>query len=119
MIQPPMDWPGTIPEYLVYHALVRKKIDFEYQSSKMGGRLERGGSVLDFWIPSYNLAINIASVYWHYGRPEARISDQLQREALEAQGIRIVYIDEEDVLRNASYYVDEALQGIDHSRMRR
>lgn len=113
----PEFWLGTIPEYLVYQALTRLGVEFDYQSRQMGGRQERGGAVLDFYIPDYNLGINVASIYWHYGRPEQVANDQLQREALEAQGIRIIYIDEADVLRNAFWYVQEALKGIDHSQM--
>ncbi len=114
-----VDWEGTAPEYLVFMALTRLKVDFEYQSSKLGGRQDRGGAVLDFFIPELLLGINIAGKYWHYERPGIMASDQLQREALEAQGIRVVYIDEEDVMRNALYYVQEALIGNDHSLMAR
>ncbi len=118
-IEVPLDWVGTIPEYLVFVALTKLGIEFEYQSSKMGGRMEKGGSVLDFYIPDQNLGINIASMYWHYQRPEGLINDQLQREALEAQGIRVVYIYEDAALRNARWYCEEALEGRDHSLMAR
>lgn len=113
--QAPADWMGTYPEYLVYQQLVRMVINFDYQSSQLGGRSERGGLVLDFYIPSLSLALNVQSTYWHYGRPEARQADRIQREALEAQGLRVVYLDEEDLIRNAKYYVTEALEGRDHS----
>ncbi len=115
----PIDWIGTIPEYYVYRALIQLGYEgrFEYQSSKMGGRQERGGAVVDFFIDELNLALNVASLYWHYQRPEGLRNDQLQREQLEAMGIRMVYIDEEAVLRNARWYVQEALNGNDHSLM--
>jgi len=113
--QAPPEFPGTLPEYLVYVELTRMKIEFEYQSSQLGGRQERGGSVADFYIPSLGLILNIQSLYWHYGRPEARQFDRLQREQLEAQGLTVVYLDEEDLLKNARYFVSEALNGIDHS----
>ena len=83
----------------------------------MGGRSERGGIIADFFIPEYNLIINVASVYWHYARPGAIANDQMQRATLESQGIRVIYIDEEDALSNPIYYVKLALQGIDKSRM--
>ena len=114
--QVPNDWPGTLPEYLVYQVLTRMQIEFEYQSSQMGGRQERGGAVIDFYIPSLNMGINVASLYWHYSRPSARLADELQREQLEAQGIQMIFIDEEDIYRNANYYVKEALELRDHSR---
>ena len=115
MVQVPPSFPGTLPEYLVYQQLTKKGIEFEYQASEMGGRQERGGAILDFYIPSLNRGLNIQSTYYHYGRPNARLADRLQREQLEAMGIQIVYIDEEDIYRNAAYFVEQALQGIDHS----
>ncbi len=114
-IQAPSDFPGTLPEWLVYNELTRMNIEFDYQSSQMGGRQERGGAVVDFMIDSLGLAINVNSTYWHYGRPGARQADRLQREQLEAMGITIVYVDEEDLLRNARYYVQAALRGEDYS----
>jgi len=122
-IELPLGWPGTRPEFLVYRALeglgYKAGLDFDYQSSQQGGRSERGGSILDFYIPSLNLGINVQSVYWHYGRPEQVMRDEFQRESLEAQGIRVVYLDENDILRNARFYVQQALQGNDFSRMTR
>lgn len=114
----PANWIGTKPEYAVYLALIKIGVAFDYQSSKMGGRLARGGSVIDFWIPSLNLAINVMGEYWHYERGTLG-HDQLQRAALESQGIRVIYIDEKDALTNALYFVQEAIKGIDHSRMTR
>ena len=116
-IETPLDWPGTRPEYAIQWALIRLKIGFEFQSSKLGGRQERGGAILDFFLPEYNLAINIQSFYWHYGRPGAIASDLLQREALEGMGIKVIWIDEDDALRAPLYYTQEALKGNDFSKM--
>jgi len=116
-IEAPSNFPGTLPEFLVFRELTRLRIEFEFQSSQLGGRQEKGGAILDFYIPSMNLGINIMSHYWHYGRPEGIVNDKLQREMLLASGIDIVYVDEEDLLRNAKYYVTEALAGNDYSRM--
>ena len=115
----PVDFPGTLPEWLVFRELTRLGEEFEYQSSKLGGRQERGGVVVDFWIADRNLALNVASQYWHYGRPEGILNDKLQREALLAMGLEIIYLDEEALLRNARYYVEAALRGEDYSRMAR
>ena len=35
---------------------------------------------------------------------------------IEGMGLTVIYIDEDDALRNALYYVQEAIRGIDHSR---
>ncbi len=120
-VQIPEGFPGTTPEWLVYQALTQLGYkdgeDFDYQSSEQGGRAERGGSVLDFYIISLNLCINIQGTYWHYGRVGQTANDVLIRESLESQGIRVVYLDEDDVMRNARYFVEEALKGNDYSRM--
>lgn len=112
---------GTEPELAVYRTLIKLGYEgrFEFQSSMMGGRLERGGAVLDFYIPERGLAISVLGEYWHYGNPERVAQDKLQRIMLEGQGIKVVYIDAEDVLRNPTYYVREALEGRDHSIMMR
>lgn len=94
-VLPPLDWPGTRPEYLVFLALeglgLKEGTDFQYQSSQQGGRMERGGAVLDFFLPALQLGLNVASLYWHYGRPERVLNDRLQRESLEGAGIRVIY----------------------------
>ena len=113
----PPSFPGTLPEWLVYNELTKRKIDFEYQSSQLGGRQVRGGAVIDFFIIDLNLGINIQSLYWHYQNWTAKVNDALQREQLEAMGMTVVYIDETDVERNPSFYVGEALKGNDFSRM--
>jgi len=119
ILEPPADFPGTRPEWAVWWALTKLGYDFDYQSSQMGGRQERGGAILDFYLPEYNLGINIQSLYWHYGRPEGLRNDRLQREMMESMGIRITYIDEEDAIANPIYFVKEAIKGNDFSRMSR
>jgi len=113
----PGDWVGTAPEYYVYWALTKLKVNFEYQSDVIGGRAERGGAVLDFYLPDYSLGINVQSVYWHYARPNQRINDAINRLQVEGTGIILIYIDEENAESNPIYYVQEAIKGIDHSRM--
>ena len=118
---PPASWTGSKPEWAVYSALVQLGYepgrDFTYQASVLGGRLEYGGAVLDFVIPSLSLAINVQSIYYHYEDITARRRDALARTAVEGLGIRLIYIDEEDALANPVYYVEQAIMGIDHSRM--
>ena len=79
--------------------------------------MSRGGAIIDFYLPSLGMAINVQSTYWHYNRPENLLNDKLQRAALEGAGLVVIYIDEEDALSNPFYYVDEALRGIDQSRV--
>jgi hypothetical protein len=119
--EPPADWIGSRPEFAIWWALLRlgMKDRFSYQTARMGGRLTKGGAVLDFFIPEFNLAINVQSTYWHYATTSQRMAGELQRAQLEGMGINIIYIDEEDALRDPLYYVKEALEGRDHSRMAR
>ena len=117
--EPPDSWPGSRPEWFIFRALEALKVDFTYQSNRMGGRLDKGGAVLDFFIPSLGLGINVQSLYWHYGRLGGAVSDNLQRIALEGQGIVMIYIDEESAISNPIWYTQEALQFRDHSQMTR
>ena len=113
---PPNEWPGSIPEWYIFRALEALKVDFSYQSSRMGGRLDKGGAILDFFIPALNLGINVQSTFYHYGRTESVVNDNLQRIALEGQGIQMIFIDEEDAIANPIRFTQDALRGIDHSR---
>lgn len=117
----PSSWAGSEPEWAVYQALIKlgyqEGKDFSYQSPIMGGRMEYGGAVLDFVIHSVGIAINVQSIYYHYAEQRTRQHDEMIRLAVEGMGIKLIYIDEEDALSNAVYFVKEALMGIDHSRM--
>lgn len=110
---------ASTPEKAVYGALKKLGVDFVFQSSQLGGRNVRGGAIIDFFIPILSLAINIQSEFWHYGNPDRIAQDRIQRLALEGQGITVIYIDEEDILKDVDYFVREALQFRDWSRMTR
>lgn len=118
---PPPPWfPGFLPEWYCYWALQKLGASFDYQSPLMGGRLEKGGAVVDFlvYLP-VEVAIRIQGMYWHYQMGSQKIAyDRLQRAALEASGLRVIDIDEEDILRDPLFYVREALRGVEHSRVR-
>lgn len=117
----PANWGGSKPEWAIYWALTQLKlqegVDFSYQVAWSGGRQERGGMVIDFYIWSLNLGISIQSVYYHYANTTDRGIDEMNRAQAEAGGLTMVYIDEEDALRNPIYYAKEALAGRDYSRM--
>jgi hypothetical protein len=114
---------ATKPEWAIYWALERlgkvPDVDFSFQSSRAGGRLEFGGAVLDFLLydPPY-LGINVQGIYWHYQfGGERRAHDAMVRMMIESYGVHLIYIDEDDAYRNPIYYTREALAGRDHSRM--
>ncbi len=106
----------TKPELAVYNALTKLGIEFEWQSPMLGLYREKGSTIADFYIPLHSLVISVIGEYWH-SFPETRARDQLQRIALESQGIRVIGIDESDANRNARFYCEEALRGISHSKM--
>lgn len=109
---------ATKPELAVYRALIKLGEPFEFQSAMMGGREVRGGAVADFLLNQYSLIISVIGWYWHTNRPETAARDSLQRIALASQGYTVIYIDEDHALQNATFYCQEAIRGVDHSRYR-
>ncbi len=115
-------WVGSVPEYLCWQALVklglRPDIDFQYQSQLAGGRQDKGGRVIDFLIFNPpNIAINVQGVYYHYEKGAAvRQSDILTRAFMAAEGINLIFVDEDDLIDDPIRIVSDALAGIDRSR---
>ena len=122
-VQVPSNWEGSVPEYVAYQAFVRlgkqPGQDFTYQSPLMGGRLDKGGFVLDFlFTDPPDLAVNVQGVYYHYEfGVEAQARDVMARASLAGQNITLVFIDDEDLLKDPLYYCREALNYRDHSRL--
>ena len=121
--EPPAWFGGSWPEYVCYRELQRQGYeegyDFVFQSSQLGGKTELGGVVVDFYFETRRMAINIQGVYWHYvykgGVNRGRDLDA--RQALGGMGIMLIFIDDDDLLRDPPYFVSQALQGVDHSRL--
>ena len=121
-IPTPEWWAGSGPEYLCWQALLKlglqPDIDFRYQSQTSGGRQEKGGRVIDFEIfDPPDIAINVQGVFYHYEKGAAvRQSDILTREYLATMGIKLIFVDEDDLIDDARAIVADALAGIDRSR---
>ena len=119
----PLGWRGSKPEWAVYWALEKlgrkEGVDFFYQSPFAGGRLNRGGAIIDFVLPAENIGIRVQGVYWHYAKGDSRALDQVQRLAIEGSGMRVVDIDEDDALENPMPVTRDAVRGIDRSRRSR
>ena len=120
----PSSWPGSIPEFLVYNSLtttfgMTDGIEFTYQSSFMGGRLDKGGMVVDFVFNNPpDLAVNVQGVYYHYEfGVESKARDMMARASLAGQNITLIFIDDDDLMRDRMYYCREALNYQDHSRL--
>ena len=108
---------GSRPEYWIWRALYRFGLseeagDFTYQAKKFGGRLERGGAIVDFEIfnPEH-LGINVQSEYFHNRTTNQRAHDALQRAELEASGLRLEFIQEEEAINSPDRAVREAIAG--------
>lgn len=117
----PPGFTGSLPEYIVLRTLGelgrRENVDFTFQSALFGGRLERGGLVVDFLFTNPpDLAINVQGVFFHQEQGAVVVArDRYTRAQLAGAGINLIFIDEDDALENARYYVQEALQYRDHS----
>ncbi len=123
--QVPDSFLGSLPEFIVFNTLVKigkiPDVDFTFQSPLSGGRLERGGVIIDFlFIDPPDLAINVQGVFFHYEQGvTVRARDEIARVHLASQGIDLIFIDEDDVNEDPFFYVREALRRVDHSRMSR
>jgi hypothetical protein len=117
----PQGFEGSVPEYIVLQTLIRlglkPGVDFVYQSPMLGGRIERGGVVIDFLFNNPpDLAINVQGTYYHQEQGiEVIARDRMARAMLAGQGITLVFIDEDDIMREPDRYVRDALRYIDHS----
>lgn len=116
---PPEDWTGTRPEWAIWWALERlgysAEDDFVYQA-KLPGVGSSYYSTVDFLIHSVNIGIEVQGRYWHYGvGSDKEYHDTMRATLFAAQGITIIFIDEQDCLDDPMYYVQEALEGNDHS----
>ena len=118
----PANFPGSLPEYLTFLTLTElgkePGVDFSFQSQFGGGRIQRGGLVIDFFFSNpAGLAINVQGEFFHYLQGSGTITrDILTRERLAQEGITLIFIDAEDVQRDRRFYVREALQFRDHSK---
>ena len=87
---------ATDIELIVYEFLVRRRINFQFETSLSGGRFALGGSVVDFLVEP-NLAWRIMGEYWHHGVAKTG-SDLIQREMLTNLGYVVVDLWGDDIL---------------------
>ena len=122
-IQVPANWPGSLPEYIAYITFIKlgktPDEDFTFQSPFMGGRLDKGGFVIDFLFTNPpDLAVAVQGVYYHYQfGVEATARDRMALASLAGQGITMIFIDDDDLMSDPEYYCREALRYRDHSRI--
>ena len=115
LIVPPT-WPGSGAEYAIYWGHIRlglrEGIEFTYQSPFQGGRLFKGGAIIDFFENDLNIAVRVQGRHWHvYASGDVRALDLIQKLSMESQGIIVVDIDEQVALRVPIEAVKTARQG--------
>ena len=101
---------ATEPERIVMDYLNRHKIDYEFQTSLMGGWYALGGAVVDFLLPDRGLAWRIMGEYWHRGI-EKRGSDLVQKEILEGEDWIVIDLWEDNIKNRLEQTMRLALQG--------
>ena len=122
-VQVPENWVGSVPEYVAYSTFIElgrePGQDFTYQSPLMGGRLDKGGVIIDFMFTNPpDLAINVQGVYYQYEfGVDAKARDVMARASLAGQNITLIFIDDDDLMSDPRYYCREALLYRDHSRL--
>ena len=121
----PADFKGSMPEYVVFNQLLRFGLrpnqDFQFQARFAGGKIEKGGLVIDFLFNNPpNLAVNVQGVYYHYELgADTRARDIFARESLAGQGITLIFVDEDYLAQDPLGTTREALQFRDSSRLGR
>ena len=119
----PEGWLGSLPEWIFYSSLIElgynEGEDFTYQNPLAGGRLDKGGAIIDFMFYNPpNLAVNVQGVYYHYELgAEAKARDIFTRQFLAGQGITLIFVDEDDLLQDPTGITQDALNYQDRSRL--
>lgn len=115
---PPDTWMGTLPEWAIYWAHISLGLkphqDFEYQYFF-------DNMDLDFFDFDLQIGIEVQGLYWHYefGGHDKILQDVDRKIRVAALGVLLVFIDEDMALSNPRYYLEQARNGIDHSRSER
>ena len=88
---------GTLPERIVYKWLndhyFTPDVDFDFQSSMQGGRLQLGGMVVDFILMATKIALQVQGPT--HGQFLRFRKDEEQRLTLEAMGYHVRFLDME------------------------
>jgi len=91
---------GTLPERILYRALLEllhfaEGVEFDFQSSLQGGRVELGGIVADFMFPYLGIVIQVQGpTHGEYIRIQ---KDREQKLALEQMGYEVYDLEEDTI----------------------
>lgn len=89
---------GSLPERIVYKALVdllhfTPDVDFDFQSSQAGGRLELGGLVADFLFPNLRIVLQVQGPTHNQFLRHRK--DEEQSDILAEMGYRVFELDDD------------------------
>jgi hypothetical protein len=116
---------ATLPEWMVWRELtethrMREGLDFFFESSLIrGGRGFLGGLEADFFFPALRLAFEIQGVWHHYRNAPQLVREVQTLAEFTTRGYTLIFLDEDALYLDVRFYVSEALQFRDHSRMSR
>jgi G:T-mismatch repair DNA endonuclease (very short patch repair protein) len=107
---------GTLPERVVHKVLTDRHMEFDFQSSLLGGRVFLGGLVADFMISRPPVCIRVQGRYWHgefdtetgnleSGELSQARRDDDQRDSLEELGYYVIDFWEE--IADTQHLVDD------------
>jgi len=97
---------GTLPERIIYKYLTEVMhfsdgIDFNFQSSLQGGRVDTGGIVADFMFPALRVVLNpLGPTHLEFLRIK---KDEEQINSLAALGYQVYMIPEDDVYNEDTF----------------
>jgi len=102
------------PEKIVNNWLVKWNIPFRKEVPFFGGRIEEGGTYVDFLLDELMIAIRVQGVYWHTGIiPQA--NDALRKEKLDELGYTVIDIWEDSLVDKTpdevEYVMKKAIEG--------
>ena len=109
---------GSFLEFIVWEWLVKVKkqipeVDFQYQSSFLGGRTQFGGFVADFVFPARRMIWNPAGLRWHHTDPADRARDMISRAILTNRGYLVIFLYEDDLINRRDYTLNKAWDGVE------
>jgi G:T-mismatch repair DNA endonuclease (very short patch repair protein) len=101
-VDPFPDIPGTLPEKILYAALVKRNIPFEFQESVRARipeiKLDNTYRP-DFILPDAKIIIEVQGAYWH-SMPGRIDSDSFRAAVLQYLGYKVLFWWDYDILRN-------------------
>ena len=90
--------------------LDNKRINYNFQSSLIGGRSELAGMIIPFIVPDFNLALRIRNQDLYDGVSQTALA-RIERTQLHSLGFIVVDAHEEDVTRNIDEVMNRAIEG--------